>query len=226
MRINGMIALLTLCLLSGCATQRALPTVRESGDRFYSRGQYQEAAADYKEYTDRKPGEPAVQLMYAKTLLALHQPAPAVEHATIAYDQHPNDDEYIETRAQALFEAKKTDELDRFLRGMTAGRGLPADYIRQAKYSLKLGDADSAATALKVAARIDGGKTAAPQIAFADFYHSIKDQPNEIKRLRMALYLDPKDPQISNRLRALGEIPGPSLAMPPEEIADSPSEQH
>ena len=223
MRINGLILVLALAFLAGCNTVRPLPTVRESGDRFFSRGQFEQAAAEYKEYTDRKPGEPAVQLMYAKTLLALHNPAPAVEHATIAYDQHPTDEDYIETRAQALFEAKKNDELDRFLRGLTSGRGLPSDYIRQGRFLAKLGDADGAETALKVAAKVDGGKTPAPQLALADFYHSIGDRANEFKRLRMALYLDPKNLEIPNRMRELGEIPGPSLAMPPEEAESSPS---
>jgi hypothetical protein len=34
----------------------------------------------------------------------------------------------------------------------------------------------------------------------------------------MAMYLDPKNEEIPARVRALGEIPGPSLAMPPEEL--------
>jgi hypothetical protein len=80
-----------------------------------------------------------------------------------------------------------------------------------------MGDADGAEHALLTAAKIDGGKTAAPQIALADFYRSIGDKKAEIVRLRNALYLDPKNPEIPKRLRELGEIPGPSLAMPPEE---------
>ena len=224
MRINGLILVLAAALLGGCNTVRPLPTVRESGDRFFGRGQFQQAAAEYKEYTERKPGEPAVQLMYAKTLLALHDPVPAVEHATIAYDQHPTDEDYIETRAQALFEAKKNDELDRFLRGMTSGRGLPSDYIRQGRFLAKLGDADGALTALRVAAKVDGGKTLEPQLALADFYHRIGDKQNEIKRLRMALYLDPQNADLPARFRALNEVPGPSLAMPPEEAGDSPTD--
>jgi tetratricopeptide (TPR) repeat protein len=225
MRTHGLVVALAALLLAGCNTVRPLPTVRESGDRFYSRGQFEQAAADYKEYTDRKPGEPSVQLAYAKTLLALHQPDPAVEHATIAFDQHPTDDDYIETRAQALFDAKKTGELDRFLRGQTSGRGLPADYIRQGRYLAKLGDADGAETSLKVAAKLDGGRTPEPQLALADFYHGIGDRASELQRLRMALYLDPKNLEVPNRIRALGEIPGPSLALPPAELQESPSAQ-
>ena len=222
MRINGLILAIGAAFLAGCNTVRPLPTVRESGDKHLKRGEFQQAAADCKEYTERKPGEPAVQLLYAKTLIALHEPVPAVEHATIAYDQHPTDEDYIETRAQALFDAKKTDELDRFLRGMTAGRGLPADYIRQGRFAAKMGDADSAVTAFRTAIRIDGATTPGPQLALADFYRSIGDKDNEFKYLRYALFLDPQNPEIPNRIRALGQIPGPSLAMPPE-TPDAPS---
>jgi len=225
MRINGLMFCLVLAaFLTGCA-QRSLPAVRESGDRAFNKGDFASAAVDYKEYTERKPGEAAVQLQYAKTLLKLDEPVPAVEHASIAYDQHPTDEDYIETRAQALFEAKKTEELDRFLRGLCQGHGQPSDYIRLGRYSQKMGDADSAQTAFKTAARVDGGKSMAPQMALADFYRSINDKENEMQRLRMCYYLDPKDPKISQRIRDLGEIPGPSLALPPAEASEAPSER-
>jgi len=191
--------------------------VREQGDKAYERGDYATACNDYREYVERKPGEPDVQNMYAKSLIKTNQPIPAVEHATIAYDQRPTNEDYINTRAEALFQAGKTDELYRFLRGLTEARGLPSDYIRLGQYTARMGDADGAEHALLTAAKIDGGKTAAPQIALADFYRSIGDKKAEIVRLRNALYLDPKNPEIPKRLRELGEIPGPSLAMPPEE---------
>lgn len=203
--------------LAGCNTQRPLPMVKEDGDKAFARGEFDKAAADYKEYVERKPGDPAVQNMYAQTLLALKQPVPAVEHATIAFDQRPTDETYIETRALALFEAGKTDELYRFLRGQADSRGLPSDFIRLGNYAAKLGDADGAEHAYLTAAKIDGGKTVAPQLALANFYMSIGDKPSAIKRLRMALYIDPANLTASQKLRELGEIPGPSLAMPPSD---------
>ena len=41
---------------------------------------------------------------------------------------------------------------------------------------------------------------------------------NEKRRLRMALYCDPVNQQIYNRLKQMGEIPGPSLKLIPEEL--------
>jgi len=217
MRINGLIVLLAIAPLAGCSMPRSLPAVRDSGERAFQRGDYARAEADFQEYTERKPGDAPVQLLYAKTLLATDQPVPAVEHATLAYDQHPADPEYIDVRAQALFEAKRTDELYRFLRGLCDAHGMPADYLRLGQYTAKLGDADGAEHAFLTAAKVDGGKTPAPQLALADFYHSINDKASEVRRLRMALFVDPRNQDIPNRLRALGEIPGPSLALQPEE---------
>jgi tetratricopeptide (TPR) repeat protein len=216
MRFNGLILCsLAAAFFAGCA-QRSLPAVRESGDRHFNKGDFASAAADYREYTDRKPGEAEVQNQYAKTLLKLGQPVPAVERATIAFDQQPTNEDYIETRAQALFDAKKTDELYRFLRGQCDGRGKPADFIRLGRFSQKMGDADSAEHAYLTAARIDGGKTIEPQMALANFYRTIGDKPKELTRLRTALYLDPKNVEVQTRIRGLGEVPGPSIALPPD----------
>jgi len=203
-------------LASGCNSQRPLPMIRELGDRAFSRGQYETARVEYKEYVDRKPGEARVQLMYARTLLALKQPAMAVEHASVAFDQLPDDDQAIETKAQALFESGRTDEMYKFLRGMADGRGQVGDFIRLGQYTAKLGDADGADHALKTAAKLDAGKTLAPQMALANFYTSIGDTAAAKRRLRMALYIDPANPEVAKRLRDMGEIPGPSLALPPE----------
>lgn len=218
MRFNGLILCsLAAAFFAGCA-QRSLPAVRESGDRHFNKGDFASAAADYREYTDRKPGEAAVQNQYAKTLLALGQPVPAVERATIAFDQQPTNEDFIETRAQALFEAKKTDELYRFLRGQCDGRGKPADFIRLGRFSQMLGDADGAELAMLTAARIDGGKTIEPQLALANFYRTIGDRNKELTRLRTSLYVDPKNVEVQSRIRAMGEVPGPTFALSPNDV--------
>lgn len=217
-RMATVSAALTLGALPGCNTPRALPAVRESGERNFRHEQYDNALADYQEYIRREPGDPAVQLELAQTLLQLHQPIEAVEHAQLAYDQRPNHDEYIETLAQAQFEAGHTEDMMRLLRGVVGARGLPSDYIRLGRYLAKSGDADSAETAFKQGARVDGGHSLPPQLALADFYHSISDRASELRRLRMALYLNPSNNDILERIRAMGEIPGPSLALQPEEM--------
>jgi predicted Zn-dependent protease len=208
---------LVVAVLFGCNTPRPLPTVQEQGDRAFRDGNYAMAREEYKEYSTRKPGEAAVELQLARTYLELGDPQEALFHAQQAYDLRPGDDEYIETYAQALLAAGRTDQVHRFLRNMAQDRGRVGDYIRLGRFAAKMGDADGAEHALTTAAVMDRGRTAEPQLALADFYRSIGDGEHEKERLRMALYVDPQNADVMQRLRAMGEIPGPSLALRPAE---------
>jgi predicted Zn-dependent protease len=202
---------------ASCQQQRALPAVQEAGDRNFKRQNFDGANTDYAEYIAREPGDPVVQLKLAKTLIELKRPADAVEHAQLAYDQRTTNNDCIETLAKALFDAGRQEDAFRLLRTVADGRGLPADHIRLGRYLALAGDADGAEHSLKQGARLDGGKTIEPQIALADFYHQIGDKQSELKRLRMALFISPNNPEIMKRIRDMGEVPGPSLALQPEE---------
>jgi predicted Zn-dependent protease len=212
-----LIGIIGMAMLTGCNAPRPLPTVREHGDRAFRHGDYAKAQADYREYSQRKPGEAEVELRLAQTLLELNQPHQALSHAQQAYDLKPGEDEYIETFAAAMFAAQKTDQLHRFLRNTAQDRGQPGDYIRLGRYAQKSGDADGAEHALQTAARLDGGRTLQPQLALANFYREIGDTAHEKQRLRMALFLDAKNAEVLQRLREMGEIPGPSFALVPAE---------
>lgn len=204
-------------VLAGCTGQRPLVDVRASGEKAYERGQYDRALADYVEYVGRRPGDDDVQNKLALTLLQVNDAPRAVEHAWRAHDLNPQKEEYVETLAESMYQAGQTSELHTFLRRQTESRGRVSDYLRLGRYSALTGDADSAETALKTAAELDRGRTLAPQLALADFYRRIGDKPSEIRRLRMALYLDPANSEITERLRELGEIPGPSFVLKPTE---------
>lgn len=206
-----------LLALSACNTQRPLPMVWEMGDRAFDKADFTTAQSEYTEYLERKPGEARVQHRMALTLLELGRAQEAVEWAVVAHDQRPHDERFIDTRARALFEAGRSDDLFAFLRTMTQDRGHVGDYIRLGDYASRMGDPDTAEHALLLAAKIDGGQSIEPQLALADFYASINDTTNAKRRLRMALFLDQANLDIHNRLRAMGEIPGPSLAIFPDE---------
>jgi tetratricopeptide (TPR) repeat protein len=206
-----------MATLPACTTQRSLPIVREMGDRAFERADYQTASTEYGEYLDRKPGEPRVQLRMAQTLLELGRPIEAVEYAAIAHDMRPGDEEFVETYARALLEAGRHEQLYTFLRSWTHDRGTVNDYIRLGEYTARLGDPDGAEHALLMAAKVDAGQTIRPQLALADFYAAIRDLSNAKRRLQMALFIEPTNLEIHQRLRAMGEIPGPSLAIIPDE---------
>ncbi|MBX3375733.1 MAG: tetratricopeptide repeat protein [Phycisphaeraceae bacterium] len=217
----AVVTCLAIAAISGCSSTRTLPAVKEMGDRQFRRENWEAARVEYQEYVDRKPGDKEVQILLAQCLIKLGQPDLAVTHAQVAFDLEPNDAEALETYCLALAEAKKTDELYRVLNGNCQTRGSVADYDRLARFQMKLGDPDGAERSFIMAAKVDGGKTIEPQLALANFYKSIGDKAGEKRRLRMALYLKPTDQKIYDRLRELGEIPGPSLALFPEEAGSN-----
>ena len=76
---------------------------------------------------------------------------------------------------------------------------------------------DEAHEALRNAAAIDAGQTVEPQLALADFYNRLDRPADEVRRLRMAYWIAPEDPRVVQRLAARDVVPGPSLAITPEE---------
>jgi tetratricopeptide (TPR) repeat protein len=208
---------LALMLIGGCTATRPLPTVREHGDRAFIKGDYAKAASDYQEYATRKPGEAEVHRRLADSLLKENQPFEALTHAQQAFDLRPGEPEYIETYAEALLATGKSDYLHKFLRSLAQDRGGVSDWVRLGRFTARMGDADGAEAALTTAATMDRGQTIEPQLALANLYRSIGATEREKERLRMALYIDPKNEAVMQRLRELGEIPGPSLVLQPTE---------
>lgn len=218
--VGGAAAFVAVLALTGCAGQRPLHIVKLHGDRAYEEGNYGKAAEDYSEYVDRKPGEWDIRLALGRAYLESGQPVLAREQLTTVYDQQPSNEECIELLARANYDAKEYDTLVTFLRRLTVERGSMSDFLRLGRYSAMIGHVDEAAQALEAAAKMDKGRSVGPQLALADFYRSIKDRTNELDRLRMALYLSPNSMDIQERIRALGEVPGPTVILVPKEAQD------
>lgn len=208
---------IALASLAGCGMPRSLPAVRDAGDLAYSRGDFATASQHYEEYVLRKPGDAEVEALYARTLLQLGRADEAIEHAIIAYDQFPNRSDFADILAETYFASGKTEQLSRFLRGNVEGRGTVDDYLRLGRFTARMGDADGAELALQTAAQVDQGRSVGPQLALADFYRSIGAREKEKQRLRMVLGIDVNHPDANRRLREMGEITGPTLALPPAE---------
>lgn len=217
-------ALVCAAAIGGCSDQRPVWKIRADADLAYEAKKYEAALADYKTYVDIKPNDPSGQHALGLTYLALKQPKPAREHLQIAYDVVPNNDAYIESYAQSLYESNEPESLMTYLSRVANERGTVADYLRLGRYAGKIGHADEALQALITAARLDQGKTLEPQLALADFYRSVNDRPNQIRRLRNCLYLAPGDEGVMQRIRDVGEIPGPSFMVRPEEMPPPPAE--
>lgn len=207
------------CILPACTQRegRAPGQLYWDATRAFERGDYTTAAADYQEYIEARPGDTQGRLGLGKSLLILGSPAEAVDHLWVAYDAQPRDDARADLLAEAMYQAGQTQELIQFLRERTEQPGRVSDYLKLGSYAALCGIPDEAEPALLTAARLDRGLTLKPQLALAEFYESIGDKKSAVQRYRMALWIDAENEEIRQRVRALGEIPGPTFAIIPEE---------
>lgn len=201
----------------GCASKRPVDDVWASGRAAYDRGDYQLALQEFSEVAERLPFSGEAQYDVGRANLGLGRLREASEHLWIAYDMDPTREERVEAVAQALEKSGERQQLFKFLNAQCQQPGKVSDYLRLGRYAAQAGDADQAEQAFLTAARLDMGKTVPPQLALADFYGGVGDKLGELTRLRMALYLAPADAAIAERIRALGEVPGPSFALTPAE---------
>ena len=121
----------------------------------------------------------------------------------------------LDRLAQAYYEQDRPENLTAFLARTAEFYGQPRDYLRQAKYLVKVGDVDSAKLAYRKAAYFAPSGDASPYIAIADFYISIDDQTNAATALRYGYYVNPKDGEVADRFRQLGLVPGPTQSLEP-----------
>lgn len=214
---SAALAMLGAAALAGCSAQRPLPTVQEQGMRAMERADYARAAQEFEEYVDRKPEDDSIRFALGQAYMQLKRPRDARREFEYAYDVHPERDSYAEALADAMLAAEQHTDLLAFLTRRNSERGRVSDYIRHGTYAARVGHADEALVAFKTAAKIDAGQTAAPHLALASFYEGLGDMPSSVRRLRMALYLEPGNREIMQRLERAGEIMGPSLPLRPEE---------
>jgi tetratricopeptide (TPR) repeat protein len=218
-RTFGACALLAFVAVAGaaCTANIPTPTIRERADRLFDQGEFEKAAADYQEVTFRYPGDAEAHYRLGLCLLEQGQPAEARRPLEIALAQQPLADDIADALARALFEQGDEAQLVGFLRGRAEERQTVRAHLELARYSLELNDPDLARLAINTAMRLDGGKTAEPYIAAAALAERVGDTDEAVRRLRQAYGVNPDHPIVQERLRALGEVPGPTLALPPTE---------
>ena len=133
----------------------------------------------------------------------------------MAHDLKPGNIEYLEALADALVLANRPDALMKLLNETISEGEDGSGYYRLARYSQELGLMDEAKDALTRAMIQDNGRSPKPYLALADFAKKIGDKDAETMNLRHALWFEPSNPTILDRLSQLGMIPGPSLALQP-----------
>lgn len=220
MRVKILASLLLLATLTACDAARPLHAIREKGDYNLEVERYDEARAEYREYLVRKPEDIEVRYRYAKALMGAGETSLAREQFSLLVDLAPTDDRFIDGHVDSLYAAGENADLAAFLARMCTQRGSVRDWIRQADLQRKTGDLDGARASLLTAAKFDGGRSTLPWIAQADLFASIGDKASERGAIANALFISPGNPELSERYRKLGGIPGPTAGVRPAEYAE------
>jgi len=204
--------------LGGCTNQRPLHVVKSNAEFAAEHRRYDVAKVDFEEYIRRKPDDVEVRYQYARALLDNGEPKPAIQELNTCLDVYPLNDTYLDALAEAMYKADERDALTSLLARNASERGRVSDFTRQGIYAAKIGNADEAQQALKTAAKLDNGQTVGPQRALADFYGSLGNRANQVRHLRMAYFIEPANPETLKEVRRLGEIPGPSFGLAPDDV--------
>ncbi|MCA9304315.1 MAG: hypothetical protein KC996_09350 [Phycisphaerales bacterium] len=213
--------LAALIIAPGCSTARKVKTTLAANEALVAAGAAEDAGDLEKayelwgDYVEMRPHEANGEYRLGRIENALGKHRDAANHLRIAHDLKPGNIDYIEELAVALINSDQQDELLSLLHA-TANEGEEGSgYLRLARYAAQAGMMDEAHEALMTAVALHGTTSPAPHLAMADFARETGDSEGEVLALRHALWFDPADTGILARIRELGVIPGPSLALDP-----------
>lgn len=215
-RVSFLSCLVILSFVAaGCAQQRAVHHVKADGDRAFESRQYDQAAVYYAEVVDRRPGDWQAQYQYGLTLLELGRPNEARRALEIASSHRPGDKSIRKALARAMHDQGATGDLFAYLRAEAANSRDPNAYMELARYAMEVGDMDTANQAILTAIEFDAGQSVEPYLLAADFHDQLGHTDQVIRRLRQAYGIDRMNARVNAMLREYGEVPGPTLALPP-----------
>jgi len=226
------ISLLTVCLLAwslasaGCATPNH--EIRYRAARAIHQGDLAEAESHLRQALKQKPADWQAHLMLGEIQLERDEPLAAqgsFERAWSLRPDHERTPEILDLLAEAIYRQDQPETLYQFLDEQAQRYGQPRDYLRQSFYLRKMGDHDAAELALRKAFAFSQQDNVSVHLAAADFYETIGDEPRAILSLRRAYTLEPDDPEIQQRLRALGVIPGPTIRVSEEQMGRPAAER-
>lgn len=209
----AVLTLASLAILIGC--ERPIETIRASGDFQFEHGDYAAAAPEYAEITARYPGDWQAHYRLGQSLLEIGKPAEARHALEIAHSRRPHDSHVADALAEAMYQQGDETRLFAFLRERAESTQNVEAYLRLARYAVDLSDPDSAKVALEAAIEFDDGRTVEPYLEAAAFALRLGDVDLALRRLRQAYSVSPRDNRVRQRIRDLGEVPGPTLALPP-----------
>ena len=207
--------------LVGCeSTMKTLSTppsvkLQQDGDHEFKWGRYESAAAFYRTILDREPGNPEALEMYGRCMLELNRPAEAADVFLAVTAHRPGDRSLLFLLAQAEFAAGDYDHSFQLVRMWAIDNEDAEAWLLLAGFAMELDDPDNARDAIERAIELDSTGSAAAYLAAADLAERLGDTDLALRRLRQAYGIEVENDVIADRLREYGEIPGPTVVLPP-----------
>ena len=211
------VAAFSLLGLVGCQTPN--PVLRQQAKNALNHGDVALAAKRLAQAVDQKPIDWRAWYLTGQTRLRQGLPLQAqvaFEKALTLRPDHVQTPEIIDGLAESLYRQEATVELHNLLDEATQERQDTHAFLRQATYLGRIGDIDGATLAYRKAARFAEGDNVDPYLAMAGFFETIGDRTQAITALRYAYGVNDDDMRVHQRLRDLGVIPGPTIALPAE----------
>ncbi len=121
----------------------------------------------------------------------------------------------LDAIAESLHQQKNYDGLYAFLDAQIERYEGWEDYARKGRFLAKANDVDGAALAYRQAAYLSRNADEDIYIEIADFYEDRGDYDKSLQALKWAYYINDEHPELPNRFRQLGFVPGPTLKEQP-----------
>lgn len=208
-------ALAAVIFAAGCHTGKSSDQLIAEGNHAYDYGRYEEASGDFRQVLDRYPGDVAANVGFGRAQLALGNLADARSAFETAAAAKPEDFEISLLLAEVLYEQRDTTRLYQLLRDRAVEQGRIEAWIAMARYALELDDPDQAQTAVIAALELAPADDVAVYLVAAELAERVGDQKLALRRLRQAYGITPEDPRIVTAIVEYGEVPGPTIALPP-----------
>ncbi len=212
---------LALGTLTACAT--SVPQLRYQADSCRQMGNWEGALKKYDEVLVKAPEDFEALRGRGYCLLRLGRPQQAEtslrQALALVGHESPASAGLCDDIANAKIAQHDNAGLTVFLAEEVKRHGTSRDFVRQGRGLAAMGDGDGAVGSFhkaEIRAWDEGaGERYAVYLATADFYSAIRDQPNALRYVQYAAYVNHKKPEIAGRLTRLGRVPGPSEWVPP-----------
>jgi Flp pilus assembly protein TadD len=207
----GTIALLTA---PGCVQRETtLVGSRADGDAALRDGDYALAAQEYERYLEERPARGEVMYDLGRAYEGMGEMSAAREAYSLAYELDPFNPEYIDATARATAANGEIDAAFDLLEQIARETERSDAYERLGRFLLEFGFPDEAVLAFRTAAGID--PTGSSYMALAQVLAAFEDREGALRALSHALWFAPDSSEAKAMVRSLGQVPGPTFAMPP-----------